>query len=485
MLSPSGEGQWCDQYSKEYREPNLVSEPRQNIQLRLAFPEGNEGEALQDSGEGTAPLAAKTNSHDRVKLVNLMEEVLDRQNLNRAYSQILSNKGARTPGVDGMTVKQLLGYVQKHWPKIEEQLRGGSYRPLPVKRVEIPKPGGGVRKLGIPSALDRLLQQAVLQVLTPIFDPTFSEHSYGFRPGRSAHQAIAQAQAYQQEGYRWVVDMDLEKFFDRVHHDRLMARIAERIDDKQLLKLIRAFLTSGVMEHGLVQATEEGTPQGGPLSPLLSNVVLDELDRELAGRGHRFARYADDCNIYVRSRRAAERTLASVTRFVERRLRLNVNRDKSAVDRPWRRKFLGFSFTVHRQAKRRIAPASIERFKQRSRELTRRTRGCTLENVIGELTGYLRGWLGYFGYCQTPSVLRDLESWLHRRLRALMWKRWKRGTTRFRELRQRGVSHDLAAQSAGSSHSVWRLSRSPALSFALPGKFWKSLGLPSLLIKDT
>ena len=480
MLSPSGEGKWCGS-----TDPNLVSEERQNSQLELAFAEGNEGEAFQDSSEGTNALAARTNSDDPVKLVNLLEEVLDQQNLNDAYRQILSNKGARTPGVDGMTVKQLGTYVQKHWPKIEAQLRDGSYRPLPVKRVEIPKPGGGVRKLGIPSALDRLLQQAVLQVLQPVFDPTFSAHSYGFRPGRSAHQAVAQAQEYQQEGYRWVVDMDLEKFFDRVNHDRLMARIAERIDDKQLLKLIRAFLTSGVMENGLVQATEEGTPQGGPLSPLLSNIVLDELDRELEQRGHRFVRYADDCNVYVRSQRAAERTLASVSRFVERKLRLKVNRDKSAVDRPWRRKFLGFSFTVHRQPRRRIAPASIERFKQRIRELTRRTRGCTLEDVIGELTRYLRGWLGYFGFCQTQSVLRDLESWLHRRLRALMWKRWKRGTVRFRELRQRGVSHALAAQSAGSSHNVWRLSRSPALNYALPGKFWTSLGLPSLVTQQT
>jgi len=462
-----------------------VSEQRQNIQLRLAFPEEDEGEALLDSGQGMNALTAKKHSSDLVKLVNLLEEILDKQNLNRAYSQILSNKGARTPGVDGMTVPQLDAYVQKHWPKIEAQLRQGTYQPLPVKRVEIPKPGGGVRQLGIPSALDRLLQQAVLQVLQPIFDPTFSDHSYGFRPGRSAHQAVAQAQEYQQEGYRWVVDMDLEKFFDRVNHDRLMARLAERIDDKELLKLIRAFLTSGVMENGLVQATEEGTPQGGPLSPLLSNIVLDELDQELMARGHRFVRYADDCNIYVRSRRAAERTLESVTRFVERKLRLKVNRAKSAVDRPWRRKFLGFSFTNHRQTKRRIALASIERFQERIRELTGRTRGSTLEDVIGELTRYLRGWLGYFGFCQTQSVLRDLESWLHRRLRALLWKRWKRGPVRFRELRQRGVSHDLAAQSAGSSHNVWRLSRSPALNFALPGKFWKSLGLPSLIIKET
>jgi RNA-directed DNA polymerase len=458
---------------------NLVNGERQKIQLELAFPEGEEGEALQDSGTGTEPRTATTNSNGPVKLVSLMEEILNPQNLNQAYSQILSNQGARTPGVDGMRVSQLQAYVQKHWPKIEAQLRNGAYKPLPVKRVEIPKSGGGVRQLGIPSALDRLLQQAVLQVLQPHFDPTFSDHSYGFRPGRSAHQAVEKAQEYQQEGFRWVVDMDLEKFFDRVHHDRLMARLAERIDDKELLKLIRAFLTSGVMENGLVQATEEGTPQGGPLSPLLSNIVLDELDQELERRGHRFVRYADDCNIYVRSQKAAERTLASVTQFVERQLRLKVNREKSAVDRPWKRKFLGFSFTAHRVTKRRLASKSIERFKEKIRELTRRTRGGSLEEVIGSLSRYLRGWLGYFRFCQTPSVLRDLESWVHRRLRSLLWKRWKRGRVRFAELRKRGVGHDLAAQSAGSRHNVWRLSRSPALNSALPGKFWQFLGLPS------
>ena len=469
----------------ELKDQNLVSGQRRNIQLKLAFPEEIRGEAPKDSGEGTEPLAATTNTEDSVKLVSLMEDVLDPQNLNRAYRHILSNRGARTPGVDGMTVAQLKAYVQKHWPKIEAQLRVGAYRPHPVKRVEIPKPGGGVRKLGIPSALDRLLQQAVLQILQPHLDPTFSDHSYGFRPGRSAHQAVANAQSYQQDGYRWVVDMDLEKFFDRVHHDRLMARLAERIDDKAFLKLIRAFLTSGVLANGLVKTTTEGTPQGGPLSPLLSNIVLDELDRELERRGHCFVRYADDCNIYVRSRKAAERTLTSVTRFVERKLRLKVNREKSAVDRPWRRKFLGFSFTVHRQPKRRIAPASIERFKHRIRELTSRKRGGSLEEVIGQLGSYLRGWRGYFGFCQTKSVLRNLESWLHRRLRSLMWKRWKRGKVRYAELRKRGISRDLAAQSAGSSHSVWRLSRSPALNYAFPGKFWKSLGLPSLINQDT
>lgn len=462
------------------KELNLVSGKRQNIQLRLAFVEEERGASSRASIEGTEPRAATTNLGDPVRLNSLMEEILDPKNLNRAYRKILSNRGARTPGVDGMTVGQLKAYVQKHWPKIEAHLRSGNYRPLPVKRVEIPKPGGGVRKLGIPSALDRLIQQAILQVLQPHFDPTFSEHSYGFRPGRSAHQAVAKAQEYQQAGFRYVVDMDLEKFFDRVHHDRLVARLAQRIGDRVLLKLIRAFLTSGVLADGLVSPTTEGAPQGGPLSPLLSNIVLDELDRELERRGHRFVRYADDSNIYVRSRRAGERTLASVTRFVEGKLRLKVNASKSAVDRPWRRKFLGFSFTITREAKRRIAPASVERFKSKIRELTRRTRGGDLEQVIGRLASYLRGWLGYFGQAQTPSVLRALESWLHRRLRSLMWKRWKRGKVRYAELRRLGVGRDLAAQTAGSTHGVWHLSRSPALSYAMPGKFWRSLGLPAM-----
>lgn len=458
-----------------------MSGERQKIQLTLAFPEEERGETSRDSGEGTEPLVARTKPCDPVRWNSLMEEVLDQKNLNRAYHRIRSNRGARTPGVDGMTVKQLKGYVQKHWPKIEAQLRAGTYRPLPVKRVEIPKPGGGKRKLGIPSALDRLIQQAVLQVLQPLFDPTFSERSYGFRPGRSAQQAVAQAQEYQQEGFRWEVNIDLEKFFDRVHHDRLMARLAERIGDQVLLKLIRAFLTSGVLEGGLVCPTTEGSPQGGPLSPLLSNVVLDELDWELAGRGHRFVRYADDCNVYVRSRRAGKRVMAGVTRFVEGRLRLKVNHRKSTVDRPWRGKFLGFSFTVHRRPKRRLAPETVKRFKTKIRELTRRTRGGDWEEIVGRVSRYLRGWLGYFGFNQTPSVLRDLESWLHRRLRSLMWKRWKRGRVRYAELRKRGVSRDLAAQTAGSPHGVWRISRSPALSIALPGQFWRSLGLPSLV----
>jgi RNA-directed DNA polymerase len=350
--------------------------------------------------------------------------------------------------------------------------------------VEIPKPDGGVRKLGIPTVLDRFIQQAVMQVLQGRWDRTFSDHSYGFRPGRSAHQAVAQAQQYIAEGYRWCVDLDLEKFFDRVNHDRLMAAIAKRVADQRMLKLIRAFLEAGVMEDGLVSAVDEGTPQGGPLSPLLSNLVLDELDQELERRGHRFVRYADDCNIYVNSERAGQRVMESVTGFITRRLKLKVNQAKSAVARPGQRKFLGFSFTSEREPRRRIAPKAIVRFKERIREQTRRTRGISLAKMVNELATYLRGWLGYFGDCQTPSVLQRLEAWLRRRLRSVVWKQWKQGRTRFRELRKRGVSRDLAAQTAGSPHGPWRIAQSPALTMALPNAYFAGLGLPPMIVRS-
>jgi len=383
-----------------------------------------------------------------------------------------------------MRVEELKDHLNEHWPEIREQLLKGTYKPQPVKRVEIPKPGGGKRKLGIPTVLDRFIQQAVMQVMQKEWDPTFSEHSCGFRPGRSAHQAVAKAQTYIGEGYRWVVDIDLEKFFDQVNHDRLMGQIAKRVGDKRVLKLIRKYLKAGVMEKGLVSPIDQGTPQGGPLSPLLSNLVLDELDRELERRGHRFVRYADDCNVYVRSERAGSRVMASLTRFLIQRLKLKVNAAKSGVARPWQRKFLGFSFTGAKEPKRRIAPGALERFRRRVRELTRRTRGVSIEQMVEQLNQYLTGWLGYFGFCQTPSVLRKLEGWIRRRLRCFLWKQWKRGRRRFAALRARGVRRNLAAQTAGSSHGPWRISRSPALSLALPNAYFASLGLPKLTVRS-
>jgi RNA-directed DNA polymerase len=391
---------------------------------------------------------------------------------------VKSNRGS--PGIDGMTVEALPGYLQEHWPAIREQLLAGTYKPQPVKRVEIPKPDGGVRQLGIPTVLDRMVQQAVMQVLQCRWDAEFSEHSHGFRPGRSAHQAVAKAQKYIAEGRRWVVDLDLEKFFDRVNHDKLMAAVARRVADKRMLKLIRAFLTAGVMENGLVGPVDEGTPQGGPLSPLLSNLVLDELDRELEQRKHCFVRYADDCNIYVRSQRAGERVKRSITGFIARRLKLKVNEQKSAVARPVERKFLGFSFTGAREPRRRIAPKALARFKQKVRELTVRTRGISIEQMTKELTRYLRGWKGYFGFSETPSVLERLDQWIRHRLRSVIWKQWTRGKVRFAKLCAMGVNKDLAAKTAGSAHGPWHIANSRALSYAFPIAYFDALGVPRL-----
>ena len=456
-----------------------MSDRRQKIQMELAFAEGGRGEAPRPAGEGTEPPTAKHDTERPASTEWLMEEVVERDNLGKALKRVRANKGK--PGVDGMRVGELPGYLKEHWPAIREQLLNGTYRPQPVKRVEIPKPDGGMRKLGIPTVTDRFIQQAVMQVLQGRWDRTFSEHSYGFRPGRSAHQAVAQAQKYIVEGYRWVVDLDLEQFFDRVNHDKLMGQVAKRVEDKRLLKLIRAFLNAGVMEGGLVSPTEEGTPQGGPLSPLLSNLVLDELDRELERRGHRFVRYADDCNVYVRSERAGQRVMESIRSFITRKLKLKVNEKKSAVARPQQRSLLGFSFMAGKELRRCIAPKALRRFKKRVRELTRRTRGVSLERMVEETARYLRGWAGYFAYCETPSELRGLEAWTRRRMRCAVWKQWKTGRRRFAELRRLGVGEKLAAQSAGSAHGSWRLSRSPALSFALPNAYFRSLGLPTLL----
>ena len=457
-----------------------MNDKRQNNQLVLAFLDESRSEAPRVSVEGTESFTAKRGMESPAIGEQWMEEVCERENCKQALKRVKANKGSA--GVDGMTVHELPEYLKQHWPAIWEQLLSGTYKPQPVKRVEIQKPDGGVRKLGIPTVLDRFIQQAVMQVLQRRWDRTFSAHSYGFRPGRSAHQAVEKAQQYIAEGYRYVVDLDLEKFFDRVNHDRLMAKLAERVSDKRLLKLIRALLTAGVMENGLVGPVDEGTPQGGPLSPLLSNIVLDELDQELEQRGLRFVRYADDSNIYVRSRRAGDRVMASITRFLSGKLKLKVNQQKSAVARPWERKFLGFSFTNGKTPKRKIAPKAVDRFKERIRELTSRTRGVSIERMAGDLTQYLRGWLGYFGKCETTRVLESLDQWTRRRFRSAIWKQWKRGTVRFAELRKRGVGKDLAAQTAGSAHGPWRLANSPALTIALPNAYFDSLGIPRLTV---
>jgi RNA-directed DNA polymerase len=422
---------------------------------------------------------AAPDSESPAATTHIMEEVCDRENLVRAWQRVRDNKGA--PGVDGMTIAEATGYLREHWPSIRSQLLEGTYRPQPVRRVGIPKPDGGVRKLGVPCVVDRLIQQALLQVLQKQWDQTFSEHSYGFRPGRSAHQAVAQAQAYVAEGYNVVVDLDLEKFFDRVNHDLLMARVATRVADKRVLKLIRAFLNAGVMEDGLVRPVDEGTPQGGPLSPLLSNLMLNDLDKELTRRGLRFCRYADACNIYVRSRRAGERVMASVSRFLTDKLRLKVNETKSAVAAPEGRKFLGFSI-ANNGSERRIAPKALEKFKMRVREYTRRTRGQSLEQIVELLRPYLIGWRSYFGFCQTPIVLTRLEAWIRRRLRMYLWRQWKTRQNRFQELRRRGVSKFQAAVAAASPTGFWSMSRHVTVQSALRNHVFDALGLPRLYI---
>jgi RNA-directed DNA polymerase len=464
-----------DKRQNTRKEPRSIFEP----ELRRALTPEAAGEAQHASGARAESLFSPL-AHQRPTIpLTVMQEVLEPENLEAALAQVQANKGK--PGIDGMTVKQLPDYLVLHWPRIQQQLLEGTYRPQPVKRVEIPKPDGGVRKLGIPTVLDRFIQQAVQQVLTRRWDPTFSPGSFGFRPGKSAHQAVETAQRFIAEGCTWVVDIDLEKFFDRVNHDRLMSRIMQRENDQTLIRLIRSFLTSGVLENGLVSPTDEGAPQGGPLSPLLSNLVLDELDKMLEKRGHKFVRYADDCNIYVGSERAGQRVMESISDFITRTLKLKVNPSKSAVARPKDRKFLSFSFTGGTKAKRRIAPKAIQRFKAKVRKLTHRHKGQSLRQMIEPLNEYLRGWRGYFGHCQTPSVLKALDEWIRRRLRSVVLRHWPRGRRRFAELTKRGVGKDLAAQTAASCRGPWRLSRSPALSIALPIRFWDWMGLVRVL----
>lgn len=413
-----------------------------------------------------------------------MEEVLSRSNMLQAFNRVVSNKGAA--GVDGMTVDELWAYCQQHWERHREELISGTYRPSPVRKVEIPKPGGkGMRMLGIPTVLDRLVQQALLQVLTKLYDPMFSDSSFGFRPGRSTHQALDRAKEHIASGHRWVVDMDLEKFFDRVNHDILMSRLARQIKDKRILKLIRLYLQAGIMEGGVVSPRSEGTPQGGPLSPLLSNVLLDELDKELERRGHKFVRYADDCNIYVRSRRAGERVLDGIERLLREKLRLTVNRAKSAVDRPWNRKFLGYTFTHHHQPKFKVSPESVKRFKGRLREELRKARGRNVRTVLAKLQPVLIGWVSYYRKSEVKKTFEELDQWVRRKLRAIYWRQWKRRHKRARELIRLGIDRVRAWVSVSNGHGPWWNAGASHMNQALPTRYFTQLGLISLVQKCT
>jgi RNA-directed DNA polymerase len=409
-----------------------------------------------------------------------MGKVVSRENLLLAYRRVMQNKGA--PGVDGMDVGELMPFCRQHWPAIRERLLEGTYVPMPVRKVEIPKPSGkGMRTLGIPTVLDRLIQQAMLQVLTPIFDPTFSDGSFGFRPGRSTHQAVRAARQHMAAGHRWVVDLDLEKFFDRVNHDVLMARVKRKIRDRRVLVLINRYLQAGMMEGGLISPRTEGTPQGGPLSPLLSNVLLDDLDKELERRGHRFVRYADDCNVYVRSKAAGERVMQSLERFLLVKLRLKVNRDKSAVARPWERKFLGYSVTWHRQPKLKVAKESIKRFKAKLRQAFRSGRGRNLRTQLGDLAAVLRGWVSYYRLAEVKGIFEDLDQWIRHKLRVILWRQWKRPRTRLKELRRRGIDAVRAAASTGNGHGPWWNAGASHMNEAVPNVWLRQQGLVSLV----
>jgi RNA-directed DNA polymerase len=444
---------------------DTASEKQQS--LRLTQP-GRGGEITSGLIEDDTP----------VPTIPLMERVVDRYNLQCALQQVQRNKGSA--GIDGMTVDDLPTFLKKHWPSIKTQLLNGSYQPQPVRQVLIPKPDGGTRALGIPTVVDRFIQQALLQVIQAEWDRTFSHFSFGFRPKRSAHHAVAWSQHYVNHGYKWVVDMDLEKFFDRVNHDKLMHRVKQRVDDKRVLILINRYLKAGVMINGYCESSLEGTPQGGPLSPLLGNLLLDDLDKELEKRGLHFVRYADDCNVYVKSKRAGERVLASITHWLSRYLKLTVNAQKSAVDRPWHRSFLGFTVSRRGKLKRRkVSDKSLKRFKLRIRVITRRTRGRTLNHIVTELRRYLLGWRAYFGYAEVKSPLRDLDKWVRRRLRSYIWKQW--GRAQYRELRKRGIDRFLAWNTAKSAHGPWRLSASPALYKAFPNRYFVGLGVTSLV----
>jgi RNA-directed DNA polymerase len=444
-----------------------------------SHPEGSQRN-WREEGLGATRVTARRDDFGP-EIEQLLEAVVERENMWAALKQVERNSGAA--GVDKMTVAQLRPYLREHWPGIKEELLAGEYQPQPVRKVEIPKPGGkGMRMLGIPTVVDRLIQQALQQVLSPLFEVNFSESSYGFRAGRSAQQAVLKAREYVREGRRWVVDIDLEKFFDRVNHDVLMSRLARRIKDKRVLRLVRRYLQAGMMEGGIATARREGTPQGGPMSPLLSNILLDELDKELERRGHKFCRYADDCNIYVRSRSAGERVMKSLTRFLERRLRLRVNAEKSAVARPWERKFLGYSLTWHRESRLKVAASSVQRLKGKLREIFRRGRGRNLGKLIAdELTPLLRGWMNYFRLAEVKGIFEELDGWIRRRLRGAIWRQWKRPFTRAQRLRQRGLAEVQAWKSATNGRGPWWNAGASHMHAAFPKSYFDRCGLLSLL----
>jgi len=433
---------------------------------------------LSGAGSGAESGTAAV-ERTKPEALRLMEAAVERSNMLWAYERVVKNEGA--PGVDGLTVAEFKPWLQAHWPSVRQALLTGEYMPAAVRKVEIPKPQGGVRTLGIPTVLDRLIQQSLNQVLQPLFDPEFSQSSYGFRPGRDAHQAVKAAQSYVAEGKRWVVDLDLEKFFDRVNHDVLMARVARKVKDERVLKLIRRYLEAGLMEGGIATARAEGTPQGGPLSPLLSNILLDDLDRELEGRRMNFCRYADDCNIYVGSKRTGERVMQAVTAFLERRLKLKVNASKSAVARPWERKFLGYSMTWHQKPKLKIAPQSRERLADKIRKTLRETRGGSLKQAIERLNPVLRGWVAYFRLTEVKSVLEDLDGWIRRKLRTLLWRQWKRAYTRAKNLMRAGLGEVRAWQSATNGHGPWWNGGASHMNAAYPKSWFDRMGLVSLL----
>lgn len=410
-----------------------------------------------------------------------IEDVVEESNMKRATLAVIRNKGA--PGIDGVTTEEIQGVMQKEWPRIKQEILGGKYRPQPVRRVEIPKPEGGIRQLGIPTAMDRIIQQAIHQVLVPVFEPIFSEFSYGFRPNRSAQQAVLQVQKYIQEGCEWVVDIDLEKFFDKVNHDMLMARVARQVKDKEILRLIRRYLQAGVMEGGLVRVTEEGTPQGGPLSPLLSNILLDDFDKELEVRGLRFARYADDCNIYVKSEKAGRRVMEGVVKYLTKRLKLKVNQEKSAVDNPWNRKFLGFTFSKGREAPKLIVHGSrVKRFKDKIRGLTKKMRGINITDGIRKLIlPITRGWANYFKIAEDRSIFESLDGWIRRKIRAILWRQWKRARTRYKRLIFLGLQEKAAKRTAYGSKGPWRMARTPGMHRALSNEAIKEMGYTSMM----